>query len=69
VKKSFCAKSLIFEIVNFPRGGKGEIFAQKIVIFGLNSLAILLSGVDRVKGKLGWKLRLAARFERPVMSK
>lgn len=29
-------------------------------IFGLNSLAILLSGVDRAKGKLGWKLRLAA---------
>lgn len=56
--------------MNFPRGGKGEIFAQRIyVIFGLNSLAILLSGVDRAKGKLGWKLRLATRFERPVMSK
>lgn len=41
--------------------GNGEIFVQKIyVISGLNSLVILPSGVDRAKGKLGWKLRLAA---------
>lgn len=49
----------------FSARGNGEIFTQRInVISELNSLAILLSGVDRAKGKLGWKLHLAARFER-----
>lgn len=38
----------------FSTRGNGEIFAQRIyVISGLNSLAILPSGVDRAKGKLG----------------
>lgn len=64
-KLSACSNSSIIR-VSF----KGKIFAQRIyVISGLNLLAILLSEVDRAKGKLGWKLRLAARFERPVMSK
>lgn len=36
--------------------------------YELNSLAILLSGVDRAKAKLGWKLRLVAGFERSVIS-
>lgn len=55
--------------VNFLRGAKVKFLQRIYVICGLNLLAILLSEVDRAKGKLGWELRLAARFERPVMSK
>lgn len=52
-KDSACSNSSMI-IVNFLRDGNGEIFAQRIyVISGLNSLAILPSGVDRAKGKLG----------------
>lgn len=59
-----------YNMREFSTRGKGKIFVQRIyVISGLSLLAILLSEVDHAKGKLGWKLRLAARFERPVMSK
>jgi len=57
-------------IVNFLREAKEKFLRGEFyVISGLNLLAILLSGVDRVKGKLGWKLHLAARFQHPLMSK
>lgn len=52
--------------------GNGEIFVRRIyVIPGLNSLLnhSQYCWVDRAKGKLGWKLRLAARIERLVMNK
>lgn len=61
---SYCGKKGLsvhskFEYNNckFSTRGKGEIFAQRIYITsGLNSLALLLSGGDRAKGILGWKL-------------
>lgn len=68
-QNSACSNSCII-IVNFLREATVKFFTQRIyVISELNSLAILLSGVDRAKGILGWELRLAARFERFVMSK
>lgn len=42
-------------IVNFPREAKVK-FLRREFTSGLNSLALLLSGVDRAKGILGWKL-------------
>lgn len=69
-KKISACLNLRIIIWNFlPEAMMKFLCREFTVIFGLNSLAILLSGVDRAKGKLGWKLRLAARFERLVMSK
>lgn len=42
-------------IVNFLREAKVK-FLRREFTSGLNSLALLLSGVDRAKGILGWKL-------------
>jgi len=69
-KKSLRIQNSSIIIVNFLREAKEKFLRGEFyVISGLNLLAILLSGVDRVKGKLGWKLHLAMRFEPPLMSK